>query len=85
MWPMHMYGIGWGEMLIIFIVLLLFLAALVAVVIFIGRALSRPDQKAGWSNPEAPGKNAMEILKERYARGEISREEYMRMKEDLEV
>jgi len=84
MWPMHMYGIGWGEMLIIFIVLLLFLAALVAAVIFIGRALSRPDQKAGWSNPEAPTKNTLEILQERYARGEISREEYLRVKEDLE-
>jgi len=85
MWPWHMYGIGWSEMLIIFIILLLFLAALIAAAIFIGRALTRPDHRAGWSNPEAPGKNALEILNERYARGEISREEYLRMKEDLEV
>jgi putative membrane protein len=85
MWPWHMYSIGWGEMLVIFIVLLLFLGALVAAAIFIGRAVTRSDQRTGWSNPEAPGKNAMDILKERYARGEISREEYLRMKEDLEV
>jgi putative membrane protein len=79
-----MYSIGWGEMLIIFIILLLFLGGLIVAAVLIGRALTRPDQRAGWSNPEASGKNAMEILKERYARGEISREEYLRVKDDLE-
>ncbi len=29
------------------------------------------------------GKKAIEILNERYARGEITREEYMKMKEEL--
>ena len=36
------------------------------------------------SGPHAPGgKSAGALLDERYARGEISREEYLRMKEDL--
>ncbi len=30
------------------------------------------------------GERALEILKERYARGEITREQYLRMKEELE-
>jgi len=72
-------------MLIIFIILLLFLGGLIVAAIFIGRALTRPDQRSGWGNSETPGRNALDILKERYARGEISREEYLRMKEDLEV
>ncbi|AEA47114.1 SHOCT domain-containing protein [Archaeoglobus veneficus] len=32
----------------------------------------------------ATGKRALEILDERYARGEINREEYLRMKKELE-
>ena len=39
-----------------------------------------PEQRR--SSDEA--KSALDILNERYARGEISREEYQRMREDLE-
>lgn len=31
----------------------------------------------------APGRTAEEILAERYARGELTREEYLRMRDDL--
>ena len=32
-----------------------------------------------------PGKRAEDILAERYAKGELTREQYMQMKEDLKV
>jgi putative membrane protein len=38
----------------------------------------------GRSEPRDRGR-ALEILKERYARGEITREEYMKMREELEA
>jgi putative membrane protein len=38
----------------------------------------------GSSRSMPPGKNAREILDERYARGEIEREEYEQRKRDLE-
>jgi putative membrane protein len=41
-----------------------------------------------WSQPGGPagtgsGNKAQEILRERYARGDLSREEYQRMREEL--
>ena len=36
----------------------------------------------GWGGREG-GKNAIDLLDERYARGDISREEYLRAKNDI--
>lgn len=67
-----MMGWGWGGMLIgiLVIVLLVYL-----VVRFLGESAGKTrDDKNG----------ALEILRKRYARGEISEEEYRRMKDELE-
>lgn len=38
---------------------------------------------SGGYRAEQPGKTALELLDEAYARGEIGREEYLRKREDL--
>jgi putative membrane protein len=77
-----MMGGGW---LIGFLVLLLFVlligAAVVAVVWF-----ARQGSLGGRAAPMAPrGREdeALEILRRRYARGEITREEFERMREEV--
>ncbi|HEX7534110.1 MAG TPA: SHOCT domain-containing protein [Syntrophales bacterium] len=67
----HMMGYGYGGMLmwIIFI-------AIFGVLIYFLMQAAKGRGRAG----ETP----LEILKKRYAKGEIAREEYERMKKDLE-
>ncbi|UCD97269.1 MAG: SHOCT domain-containing protein [Candidatus Bathyarchaeota archaeon] len=74
---MGMMGYGSGFM---FLIPIVFLAlVMVGIYYFVprsptnGRTLYNHDQ------------NALEILKERYARGEITREQYLRMKGELEL
>jgi putative membrane protein len=65
--------------------MIFFFLLLVAVVAY---AAGWRPQLGQWIQPGSPagrgGSNsALEILRERYARGEISREEYQRMQQDL--
>jgi putative membrane protein len=78
MWHhMNEYGWGWGGMML---GMLLFWAVLVAAIVMLMKyALGRGD--AGRRERE---KTALDILKERYARGEIEREEFEQKKHDLE-
>jgi len=73
---MGMMGFGWGFM---FLIPLAFL-----VLIALGAYyLITEFTKTGSASPGS-GKGALEILKERYARGQITREQYLKMKEELE-
>ena len=65
------HGFGGGMMWIIWIFILLALAWIV---------VAATRQAGGPRNRE---KSAMDILKERYARGEIDRDEYRRTRDDL--
>ncbi len=65
-------GIGW-------IFMLLFWALIIIGIIAIIRWLSTSDQ-----NRRESGKSALETLKDRYAKGEIDREEYRQKRDDLE-
>ena len=69
-WGMH--GFGFGGLL-----MWLLLAVLVGIVVYM--AVKQHD--AG--RRDSGGRTALEILRRRYASGEISRDEYERMKSDL--
>ena len=68
------YGIGWGTSMLLFWVLLA--AAIVM--------LSKFIWSSGIFSGRIREKTALDILKERYARGEIESEEFMQKRRHLE-
>jgi putative membrane protein len=72
---MGMMGFGWGFMLLI---PLTFLVLIVLGAYYLLTEFTRPNRSASNPNPRP-----FEILKERYAKGEITREQYLDMKEEL--
>lgn len=60
--------------------MIIFWAAIIAAIFLLIRWLTYPGGR-----PPAPSEKdrALEILNERYAKGEISKDEYERMKKDL--
>lgn len=71
------YGFGWLAMLF-------FWALLIGGLIVLGLWAFRHALPAGPAAGPGTGR-ALEILKERYARGEITREQYEQMRRELEV
>lgn len=77
--PMHDYywaGRDWGAWMIfhgLFWLLLLALVVAAAVILWRG---------PGWRDSNGP-KAPLDLLNERYARGEIDREEYLQRKKDI--
>lgn len=49
-----------------------------------GPFCGRPPENDGRSRPGIPGESPKEILDRRYAKGEITREQYLEMRKDLE-
>jgi putative membrane protein len=76
-----------------FVIVLAVLGALLFVLMVIGLTMSvmllrrhtrtGPGAFIGGEKPEAGG-DALEILKARYARGELTREQFLQMKQDIE-
>ena len=66
--PMH--GFGW-------IFMVLFWVAVIVLIVFLVR------QTMSEKNNEEKGKSALDLLNERYARGEIDKPTYDQMKHDL--
>jgi putative membrane protein len=76
MWP---YGWQWGAWAwVTMAIMLIFWALIVAAAVYAVRAWSGPPRTPGESH-ESP----TEILNRRYARGEITREQYQQMRDDL--
>ncbi len=74
-WPMMHYGFGYGGMFM----WIIFLIVVGLLIYFFVRI-----QKTKAQTP-AQGETHMDILKKRYAKGEISKEDFERMKRDLEA
>lgn len=71
------YGMGW-------IFMLLFWVLVIAGIVVLVKWLSSSSQSNASLPPQPPRRSALDILKERYARGEIDDEEYERRKRALE-
>lgn len=95
MWPFgwHMGGGNWLWGLFGILLMIAFWVGIIVLAFFAIRAIGRsarspedrPDEYARRPGTDARGESALEILQARYARGEISREEYLEMKRDLET
>jgi len=69
----HMWDYGWGMMIVGPLMMLLLVAAVVVVVVLLVRWLGGgPARTAG----DAGQGRALDILRERFARGEIDKEEF---------
>ena len=82
------YGMGWGGWLLMVIVVLLFAALVVAVVLALLRTTgglrgSGGDASTGAASSPRGASTAQQVLDERYARGEIEEEEYLRRRSVL--
>lgn len=80
MWGGHDYGWGWGMGFGMVGVVLFWVLVIVGIVIlvkWVATGSARADR--------TPVKSALDILKERYARGEIGRDEFEQKKRDLEA
>ena len=74
----HMWGWGWGGMIFGPIMMIVFIALVVGAVVLVLRWMGRGD------SPAARGeKNARDILDERFARGEIDKDEYEQRRQVL--
>jgi len=75
----YMHGYGWSGMGFGMLGMLLFwILLIIAIVVFL-----RGKQHSGTASDKRHEKTALDILKERYARSEIERDEFENMKRDL--
>jgi putative membrane protein len=77
-WMMGGWGMGWFGM----IFMIVFWGAIIAGIVLLIRWLVQTTGSRGQSGV-GTGSKAMDILEERYARGEISRDEFESMKKDI--
>lgn len=80
-----MMGLGFGGLGLIF--MLLFWGAIIVLAVwFLGNLFPRVTNSSltpPTVRPREPSPSALEILKQRYARGEISKDEFEEMRRDL--
>ena len=74
----HMWGHGggWGWMIFGPLMMIVVIAAIIALVVLLVRWLGGVPRGPHPTNLSPPGKAPLDILRERFARGEIDKEEY---------
>lgn len=72
--PHMMWGGGWPGMLFGFVMMVAVIAAVVALVVFLVRALGGQARAA--PGQAGPSRTSLDILEERFARGEIDASEF---------
>ncbi len=87
-WMHGFGGFGWGGMVFGGLLTLLFWGVIIVLAVLVIRALARSGSSRTTTTPPAvsPGETrdqALEILRERYARGEITKDEFNSMRQDL--
>lgn len=70
------WGGGWWAMIFGPLFMILFLAALIAAVVLLVRWVGGPWQTTAPPHHTPPGRTPLDILKERFARGEIDKDEF---------
>jgi len=75
---MHDWGWGWGAMWLGPLFMVGWLALLIAVIVLLVRWLN-----GGSGSRSVSTRTAQDILDERYARGEIDRDEYLQRQKDI--
>ena len=79
-----MSGMGFGFGIFGLIFMVLFWGGLIALAVWLVRGLFGSSHQQSPASPAGSGLSAAGILDERYARGEITREQYELMKSDLQ-
>ncbi|MCB8973791.1 MAG: SHOCT domain-containing protein [Ardenticatenaceae bacterium] len=79
-----MNGFGWGAWLLGGLMMLVFWGGIIALVFFSIRAFSGSGN-CNTAHSTNSSETALDILKQRYARGELSKEEFETIREDLKI
>jgi putative membrane protein len=80
------WGFGWGGMWFGWLMMLGFIIAVVVLIVWLVK-LSTTGARAQGNSPPQPvsSQPALDLLQARYARGEISKEEYLDMRATLSL
>ena len=70
-------GIGWIGIILSFIFFILIIIGIILLIVWLVKRTTHPGIE------DKTGSKALEVLKERYAKGEITKEQYESIKKDL--